>query len=83
MTYDAKANRVDADVDGHLLRSYRPPVPVNLAPSPVRLGTWVDTVINQDFWGTLDEVAVYGKALTGAQMHAHYAARGNIGFTTR
>jgi F0F1-type ATP synthase assembly protein I len=70
--YSATAQTVTVYLDGRRLGAAR--VADHPLPSPIRIGWWVDTLINQPFAGSLDEVAIYPTALTAAQVAAHYAA---------
>lgn len=75
VTYDATTGTVTAYVDGQSLGGQLAVnSPLNLAASPVRVGNWVDQIINQPYIGDADEVAVYPTALSAARIAAHYAA---------
>lgn len=77
VTYDAATHVVTGYVDAHNLGSHAVSTiggTFSLSASPVRVGTWIDTVVNKPFRGVLDEVAVYPAALPAARVAAHYAA---------
>ena len=78
VTYDATANKLTAYIDGLGLGQQTPTNTgaFSLTSSPVRIGYWVDTTLNQHLVGDEDEVAVYGSSLSAAQIDAHYKAAG-------
>jgi hypothetical protein len=75
ITYDASSNTVTAYVDGLSLGAQTSQA-LNLSASPIRIGNWVDTVVNQPFLGSADEIAVYPSALSATTITAHYKASG-------
>jgi hypothetical protein len=70
----AGGGSVDIYLDGKLLRTAK--IADQPASSKVRVGYWIDAVCNTPFAGSLDEVALYGSALTAQQVTAHYSASG-------
>jgi len=74
ITYSATADKVTGYVDGHDLGSLTPVTAINLLPNPIRVGYWVDTYINQNVIGDMDDVAVYPTALSPARIEAHFVA---------
>jgi len=76
ITYSADTNTVTGYVDAHDLGTQTPVAAIDLLASPVRIGYWVDTYINEGVIGDLDEVAVYPTALSQARVVAHYQASG-------
>jgi hypothetical protein len=76
ITYSAAADRVTGYVDGHDLGALTPVTAINLSASQIRVGYWIDTAVNQDVTGDLDEVAVYPTALSPARIQAHFLASG-------
>lgn len=76
ITYSAAADKVTGYVDGHDLGALTPVTAINLLASPIRIGYWIDTAINQGMIGDVDEVAVYPTALSPAQIQAHFLASG-------
>jgi hypothetical protein len=74
LTWDG--TMLHAYADGRHLGDAAPDGPLNTSPSTgLRIGYWVDTVINKPTVGGLDEVAVYGTALPAKRIAAHWAAR--------
>lgn len=81
ITYNATTDTVTGYADAHDLGAQTPNTnskQFNLQPSPVRVGNWIDTVVNQPFNGGLDEVAVYPTALSSKRVLAHYKAAGYV-----
>jgi hypothetical protein len=81
VTYDAATATVDAYVDALGLGAQHVATgsgAFSLSSSPVRVGNWIDTVVNQPFNGGLDEVAVYPSALSAKTILAHYKAAGYL-----
>jgi hypothetical protein len=76
ITYSAAADKVTGYVDGHDLGALTPVTAINLSASQIRVGYWIDTAVNQDVTGDLDEVAVYPTALSPARIQAHFLASG-------
>jgi len=76
ITYSAAADKVTGYVDGHDLGALTPVTSINLLASPIRVGYWLDTYINQGMIGDVDEVAVYPTALSPARVEAHFLASG-------
>jgi hypothetical protein len=79
VTYNASTATVTAYADAHNLGAQHVNTgsgAFNLAASPVRVGDWIDSVVNQAFRGGLDEVAVYPTALSSKQVLSHYKAAG-------
>jgi hypothetical protein len=76
IAFDSSTDRFTAYVDGIGLGSRHSPSAIDLAGGPIRLGYWVDTVVNQHFVGAAQEIAVFDTALTAAQIRAQYAASG-------
>jgi hypothetical protein len=73
VAYDQATKLVTAFVDDRSLGA-ETPTPLALAGAPIRLGTWIDTVVNKPFVGSADEIAVYPVALSAAQVDAHFQA---------
>lgn len=82
ITYSATTDKVTAFVDGQDLGSLTPVAAIDLTASAIRLGYWVDDLLNPNFVGDEDEVAVYPTALTPQQIEAHYAASGETTSST-
>jgi hypothetical protein len=76
ITYSAATNKVTGYVDGHDLGALTPVTAINLLASPIRVGYWLDSYINQGMVGDVDEVAVYPSALSPARIQAHFLASG-------
>jgi len=76
ITYSAAADKVTGYVDGHDLGALTPVTAINLLPSRIRIGYWLDTYINQGMIGDVDEVAVYPTALSPTRIEAHFLASG-------
>jgi hypothetical protein len=76
ITYSAAADKITGYVDGHDLGALTPVTAINLLPSPIRIGYWLDSLINQGMIGDVDEVAVYPTALPPARVQAHFLASG-------
>lgn len=69
--YQASTITVTLYVDGRHLASQTDTLADTPAPSPIRIGWWVDTFYNQPFTGSLADVAVYPSALSAADVAAH------------
>ena len=76
ITYSAAADKVTGYVDGHDLGELTPVTAINLLASPIRIGYWLDSYINQGMIGDVDEVAIYPTALSPARIEAHFLASG-------
>jgi hypothetical protein len=70
-TYDGTTQRLY--VNGALVASAALTGPATSNTNPLVIGSWGGT--NEFFAGRIDEVAIYTKALTSAQVQAHYSAR--------
>jgi len=72
-TYDGSASRIY--LDGNLVATQPAPLGLNATNASLWIGaSFFDT--NGYFGGILDEVAVYGTALSGARVAAHFHASG-------
>ncbi len=76
ITYSAATDKATGYVDGHDLGALTPVTAINLLPSQIRVGYWLDTYINQGMTGDVDEVAVYPTTLSPARIKAHFLATG-------
>lgn len=76
ITYDASTDKVTGYVDGHDLGELTPVVSIDLAASAIRVGYWVDDLLNPNVMGDEDDVAVYPVALTPNRILAHFVASG-------
>jgi hypothetical protein len=75
LVYNAAKVTITAYVDGTSLGSQTPQAgPLNLQASPIRIGNWVDTVVNQPFIGGAADIAVYPRVLPSATILAHWHA---------
>jgi Concanavalin A-like lectin/glucanases superfamily len=72
VTHSAKG-KVVGYLDGKSLGSVTHGA-LDLQGQELRIGWWVDTVYNQPFIGSMDEVAVFPKALSATQVAAEYSA---------
>jgi Concanavalin A-like lectin/glucanases superfamily len=72
VTHSAKGKFVGY-LDGKSLGSVKHTA-LDLQGQTLRIGWWVDTVYNQPFIGSMDEVAVFPKALSATQVAAEYTA---------
>ncbi len=80
VTYDASTYEVTGYVDGQSLDAQPANATLSLAAENyIRVGTWVDTAVNQPLIGDVDEIAVYPTALSTAQIAAHYATAVSAG----
>lgn len=73
VTYEA-GGEATGFVDGRSLGPKPTPHTLNLGASEIRLGWWVDHVLNSPFVGGADEIAVYPSALSPSRVLAHFAA---------
>lgn len=76
VTYNAAIDKVTGYVDGHDMGALTPVTAIDLAASAVRVGYWVDDLLNPNVVGDEDEVAVYPSALSSSRIDAHYTASG-------
>jgi hypothetical protein len=80
VTYDASTYEVTGYVDGRSLGAQPADATLDLAAENyIRVGTWVDTAVNQPLIGNADEIAAYPTALSTAQIAAHYATAVSAG----
>ncbi len=78
LVYNASDVSFTAYADGIDLGSQRSQArPLNLHASHIRIGNWVDTIVNQPFIGEAGDIAVYPTALPAATIKAHW--RGQLG----
>lgn len=71
-THDGTNRRIY--INGVLDASDTPPALVTSISVPIAIGAFVDNYAAQTFTGRIDEVAVYGTALSSARIAAHYTA---------
>ena len=76
ITFDAKTDMATGFVDGHDLGALKPITSIDLTSSAIRVGYWVDDLLNPNVVGDEDEVAVYPTALSASRIAAHYLASG-------
>jgi hypothetical protein len=76
ITYNAATDKVTGYVDGHDMGSLTPVATIDLTASAIRVGYWVDDILNPNVVGDEDEVAVYPTALSPRRIEAHYVASG-------
>jgi hypothetical protein len=76
VTHSATSGKFVAYLDGKKLGSAAHGA-LNLAGGTLRIGWWVDTVFNQPFNGSMDEVAAFPAVLTAKQITAQYTASGH------
>ena len=69
-TYDGSVQRLY--VNGTEVASTALTGPITVNTNTLDIGTWSES--REPFSGTIDEVAVYGSALTAARVQAHYQA---------
>jgi hypothetical protein len=74
VTYSAASEKFTGYLDGKKLGKTIHAGPLALGGGTLRIGWWVDTVYNQPFNGSMDEIAVFPSALSKTTIKAQYAA---------
>ncbi len=75
LVYNAHDVSITAYTDGVDLGSQKPQAgPLSLHASHIRIGNWVDAIVNQPFIGEAGDIAVYPTALPAATIKAHWRA---------
>ena len=81
ITYDGAVLR--AFVNG-IQRGTDQAVALATVTAPLQVGAWINGTQNTDYWsGTLDEVRVYGRALTATELLADMVSAGRLTSPTR
>ena len=71
IAYDATTGKATGYIDGLDLGA-QTTATMNIVASSIRVGSWIDMIVNNPFIGDADEVAVYNKALPSSRVAAHY-----------
>lgn len=74
VSYSAAGDKFTGYLDGKKLGKTIHAGPLSLGGGTLRIGWWVDTVFNQPFNGSMDEVAVFPSTLSTTTIKAQYQA---------